>query len=166
MLPRFSLPRCRLLLFAVALCGMTLALPAAKPPTNARPRATGSPTTATNAASKEIEIPKSVFDLPRTPQEGKDPFFPKSTRVYNSTVVATNAQAAAGSAGDLQLKGFSGTHAHRLAIINNRTFEAGEQGEVTTSTGRVRIRCLEIKTDTVIIQIGAEQRELHLRSGV
>ena len=54
----------------------------------------------------------------------------------------------------------------RLAIINNYTFAAGESADVRTSNGRVRVQCLEIKTDSVIIRVGEELRELRLRNGV
>ena len=66
---------------------------------------------------------------------------------------------------DLKLNGISGTVDHRLAIINNRTFETKEEGAVSTAAGPVHIRCLEIKPDSALIQIGAEQRILRLRSG-
>lgn len=80
-------------------------------------------------------------------------------------VVKTNALPAAAVSVELKLNGISGTTDHRLAIINNRTFEANEEGPVSTTLGPVRIRCLEIKPDSVLIQVGGEQRILRLRSG-
>ena len=124
---------------------------------------------ATNAAPAQPEIPKSVFIIPTTPQEGKDPFFPRSMRLFASPVVKTNLQpaAAAAIAAELHLNGISGTTDRRLAIINNRTFEANEEGVVTSKSGPpARIRCLEIKTDSVVVQvIGGERRVLSLRPG-
>jgi len=122
-----------------------------------------------NAAPEEIQIPKSVFAMPRTPQEGRDPFFPHSQYPYDhpQPVVAPTNPAPPVVQVDLKLKGFSGPIDHRLAIINNHTFEAGEEAEVvTTNAGRMRIRCLEIKNDGVIIQVGPERRELRLRGGI
>jgi hypothetical protein len=125
----------------------------------------GSPPAASTAPAEQ-PIPQSVFIVPPSPKEGKDPFYPKSLRVYG-TMVSKAAQPAAAT-GDLRLNGFSGPPDRRLAIINNRTFETSEEAEVNTNTGRVRIRCLEIKAESVIVQfvVGGERRELRLRQGV
>ena len=124
---------------------------------------------ATNAAPAQPEIPQSVFIIPTTPQEGKDPFFPRSMRLFASPVVKTNLtpDVAVAIAADLRLNGISGTADHRLAIINNRTFESNEEAVVTSKSGpAARIRCLEIKTDSVVVQvIGGERRVLSLRPG-
>ena len=64
---------------------------------------------------------------------------------------------------DLRLKAISGLPEHRLALINNHTFEAGEEGEIATTSGRMRIRCLEITQDSAVVQVGSERRELRLR---
>ena len=88
-------------------------------------------------------------------------------RPFTTTVVRTNLQptVAVAVTVDLKLNGISGTAARRLAIINNRTFEANEEGVVSTTSGPVRIRCLEIKDDSVLVQVGGEQRVLRLRPG-
>jgi len=114
----------------------------------------------TSAATIEAEIPKSVFVVPRTAQEGKDPFFPKSTRLV---VVATNqTPVKAVTVGDLVLKILSGTPAAPLATINNRTFGVGEEAEVITPNGKALVRCLEIRLndEVVVIEVGGERREL------
>jgi len=124
---------------------------------------------AVNAAPVELVIAQSVFVLPSGPSEGKDPFYPRSSRPYASFVLTrTNAVAAPAVAvsAELHLNGISGTAARPLAIINNRTFEVGEEGDVYSNIGRARIRCIEIRPDSVIIQIGGERRMLHLRSGI
>jgi len=124
---------------------------------NAQPQSTN--TTATNAP-----VAQSVFIMPKAKQEGVDPFFPRSNRPYFGTpvpVVPTPEPVAV--AVELKLKAISGLPEHRLALINNHTFEAGEEGEVVTTTGRMRIRCLEITQDSAVVQVGAERRELHLR---
>lgn len=130
---------------------------------------TASPTAAalarTNASPAQLEIPKSVFIIPTTPQEGKDPFFPLSMRIFVSAVVKTNAHATAPAIVELKLNGISGTVEHRLAIVNNRTFEADEEGAVSTASGRVLIRCLEIKPDSVRLLVNGQERTLHLRPG-
>jgi hypothetical protein len=51
-------------------------------------------------------------------------------------------------------------------MINGRTFEAGEEGEVKLPGGaRVLIKCEEIKADSAIIVIGGQRRELRFRTG-
>ena len=127
---------------------------------NAQPQSTN--TTATNAP-----VAQSVFlSNPKGPQDGVDPFFPKSKRPYFGTpvpVVTPTVPEPVTVAVDLKLKAISGLPEHRLALINNHTFEAGEEGEIVTTTGRMRIRCLEITQDSAVVQVGAERRELHLR---
>lgn len=104
--------------------------------------------------------------MPHSPQEGRDPFFPKSMRPYINTtpIVAGPTNAAPVHMDvDLKFKGRSGTAEHPLAIVNNHTFEAGEEAEVLANGQRVRVRCLEIRTDSVVMQIGPERRELRLK---
>lgn len=138
---------------AILLLWRTVACP------NAQPQSTN--TTATNAP-----LAQSVFIMPKGRPEGVDPFFPRSNRPYYGTpvpvVAPTNPEPVA-VAVELKLKAISGLPEHRLALINNHTFEAGEEGEVVTTTGRMRIRCLEITQDSAVVQVGAERRELHLR---
>jgi hypothetical protein len=149
---------------ALLLC---LAFPSLAAQTKANPP-TGASSVRTNAPTAQLEIPKSAFIIPASPQEGKDPFFPLSTRLLPSVVVSTNPQPAAAVVAveiKLKLNGISGTSARPLAIINNRTFEANEESAVSTVSGPVRIRCLEIKPDAVVVQVGGEQRILRLRPG-
>ena len=107
--------------------------------------------------TNKVETTRSVFILPLNPKEGCDPFFPNSNRPYE---IAAAANTQTGNTASLVLKGFSGSLNHRLVIINNHTFAAGETGSVVTSDGRVRLRCIEIKTNSVIIEVGGQQREL------
>ncbi len=50
---------------------------------------------------------------------------------------------------ELELKGISGTANRRLAIINNKTFEANEEGVVSTAWAPARITCKDINNDSV-----------------
>jgi hypothetical protein len=53
------------------------------------------------------------------------------------------------------------------AMINGRTFELREEGEVKSSAGgRVWIKCIEIKSDSIIIEVKGQRHELRLRPGV
>ena len=165
MKPRSHRPLAIRLAFAATL--LSLALPSLAAPTGAKAPSKASPT-ATNAMPVQAEIPKSVFVLPASPQKGKDPFFPRSMRPYPSPSVGaptTNSQPIA-VAVKLRFHGISGAVGHRLAIINNRTFETNEEGVVPTSSGPAHIRCLEIKADSVVVQVGAERQVLRLRPGL
>lgn len=106
--------------------------------------------------------PLSVFVIPRKMTEGKDPFFPNSTRVYGET--STKPVGATPIAADITLKGISGTAEQPLAIINTTTFTTGETSEVLLKNSRIKVQCLEINmaAGTVLLQIGAERRELRL----
>lgn len=113
---------------------------------------------AINTPAPEVPIPRSEFI--NDPKQGKDPFFPRSTR--RAMLVAPAKQGTVDSSA-LVLRGFSGPANRRLAIINNLTFEKGEEGEVTTSYGRMRIRCEEIKDESVVVTFGEPPRRLELR---
>jgi hypothetical protein len=122
-----------------------------------RPRASVS-----NAAPAEILIPKSVFVIPSNSQEGTDPFFPKAVPRIQPAPKDPRPTGAA----ELHLKGFSGTPQHRLAIISNYTLAEGEEGDLNLGTTRVHLRCVEIKADSVVIEVSGERRELRLRQGL
>jgi hypothetical protein len=138
------------------LLGAALLL-AAPSPLRAAPEKTKTAVT-TNAPAATINTNdfRSTFD-----SNGRDPFFPNSTR-----------QALAPSEGGenqptvvLALKGFSGNANRRFAIINDRTFAAGEESEVVTAGGRIRIRCVEIRADVAVVTVGGGPKvELRLPS--
>jgi hypothetical protein len=154
--------------FPAAALWVALAAPAAQLETNPAPAAANVGPVATNATVAEIPFIQSVFVMPSKPDEGKDPFFPRSMRPYGSVPVLKTNQPVVVVQIDLQLKAISGPPEHHLAMVNNRTFDTGEEGEVTTAAGRVRIRCVEIRPDSVLVQIlsSGEQRVLHLRAGL
>jgi hypothetical protein len=105
----------------------------------------------------------SVFeDLP--PSKGKDPFYPDSHRREPAPPPAAVAAAAhkAPLASDLLLKGIVGSATHRLAIINNEILEVGEESPVRVPNGQVRVRCVEIGDDYVIINVDGEARSQRL----
>ena len=117
---------------------------------------------ATNQPPAPVQIPQSIFAVPKTLKEGRDPFFPDSL----PTTVAASTNAAPPEVSEtveLTLQGISGTADRPLAIINNVVFGQGEQGFIQTGTGRFRIRCIEIRTDSVVIEVGSSRQELRLR---
>ena len=164
MLPRTHLlPACKLALSATLLC-LALLSQTAQAQNNSRPAALpGASATSSNSPALEASAIQSLFVMPTAPKEGKDPFFPRSLRPYNTRPMTTNNVITAPIIADFRLNGITGPPDHRLAIINFKTFDTGEDGDVNTNAGRMRIRCLEIGADSVVIQIGAERRMLRLR---
>ncbi len=101
-------------------------------------------------------VPLSIFIQPSSPKEGRDPFFPLSTRPYTSAVVATNTK----DLSSLVMVGMSGTPEHPLVIINNITFAVGDEREVVTPQGRIRIRCIQIIGDMAVIEANGQRHQL------
>jgi hypothetical protein len=150
--------------FSATLLCLALSSQTARAQSNPRAGSPGASVGSANSPAVESPPTQSIFVMPTAPREGKDPFFPRSTRPYTTRVIVTN-QTAMPVIADLRLDGISGTPEHRLAIINYKTFDTGEDGDVNTNAGRMRIRCIEIGADSAIIQIGGERRVLHLRAG-
>ncbi|HZQ46139.1 MAG TPA: hypothetical protein VFC07_03940 [Verrucomicrobiae bacterium] len=104
---------------------------------------------ATNSVALEVPIPQSVFEY--DVKGVKDPFFPLSTR---SPHLATQPPTEAPLSATLfKLKGLSGASGSALALINNRTVAMGETTEVTTTSGKHKIRCLEIRKFSALIRV-------------
>ncbi len=104
---------------------------------------------------------------------GRDPFFPKSTRRVPVLVVAPISSTPDASAfnqvvGSVVLKGISGTRGKRLALLNNRTLEAGEEAQFKVNNQLVTVRCVEVREKSVVIGLAGttETKEIHLRSGI
>lgn len=101
---------------------------------------------------------KSVFVMPTNIREGRDPFFPESTRPFDaykeaSRTVDVNA---------FSVKGISIQGGHSMAIINNHTFAVGDEGNVRTANGEVHLRCVEIRAGVVVIEVNGARRELSM----
>lgn len=90
----------------------------------------------------------SIFIMPSNPSEGRDPFFPNSTRPYEDSIAKRPIELST----SLEIKGFSEIDGRRYVIINNHTFGAGDEGDVITPEGRIHLRCLTVGTDTVLIE--------------
>jgi len=91
---------------------------------------------------------------------GKDPFFPTSTR--RGAVKGPVTQPDLPVVPLLSLKGISGQKGHRLAIINNRTFEVGEEAELKFGGQSLRVRCVEIRDDGVTVNVNGQNQKLLL----
>jgi hypothetical protein len=114
--------------------------------------------------------PQAVFKVPTSLQEGmRDPFFPKSTYFVVRAPVTPQQPTTKETVivhVDLKLQGMSGPLNHRLPIINGRTFEVGEEAEVKTPSGKVTVRCVEVKADVVTVTVNGERQQLKLPQGL
>ena len=104
-------------------------------------------------------VPKSSFGVPAKPQDGHDPFFPTSDRLFAVKTSPKPSNSGLANAG-IVFNGISGSQDQRFAMINGRTFAEGEEAPVNTSSGRQRVLLIAIKGDTAVIEIGGERREL------
>lgn len=140
---------------------LALATAAALSTHAALPAKTATTAGQSKTAPEEKPVPKSTFGIPAKPQDGHDPFFPASDRLY--AVKPAPKQGPSSNASTLVFNGIAGTQDHRLAMINSKTFAEGEEAMVNTFGGRVRVRCLEIKGEVIVIEVAGERRELHFQ---
>ncbi len=99
---------------------------------------------------------RSVFVMPTNMHEGRDPFFPESTRPYEDNAANKHPMAE----NSFVVKGMSIEHGRPMVIINNHTFALGDEGDVLTTSGRVHIRLAEIHDKNVIIEVNGSRHEL------
>ncbi|MCI0745273.1 MAG: hypothetical protein L0Y58_07700 [Verrucomicrobia subdivision 3 bacterium] len=102
-------------------------------------------------APQPVDPPRSVFTV------GRDPFYPNSTRVPKAQIVPVVVPV---NIVKLSLNGLSGTKDKRLAIINNRTFEVGEEAEMRVNGQPVKVKCIEIRDRTVVITANGVAQEM------
>ena len=108
-------------------------------------------------------VPQSTFTIPANFSQGRDPFYPNARYMFGTPQVVPTVARTSGI-DLLHLDGISGAADHKLAMINYRTMAEGETNDFLTVSGHVKIRCVEIKTESVVIEvIGGERKELHLR---
>ncbi|HEX3716364.1 MAG TPA: hypothetical protein VH595_00210 [Verrucomicrobiae bacterium] len=104
----------------------------------------------------------SVFEDLQPPQ-ARDPFFPDSHRrepappPQQASEVRKTAVAS-----ELLLKGIVGSASRRSCVINNEILETGEQGLVRVPSGQLRVRCLTIGNDYVVIKVDGEAQSKRL----
>ena len=102
---------------------------------------------------------------------GKDPFFPNSKRrleVIEQTLTTNSTPQPSAIFNQIALKGISGAKGQRLALINSSTVGVGELAEIRCGLQFVKIRCLEIRDRSVLIELNGlgELKELKLRDGI
>lgn len=66
---------------------------------------------------------------------------------------------------EITLQGIARFKDHRQAVINGRTFGVGDEREILAGGKKVKVRCIEIRADSVLLQVGqgAGSSELRLR---
>jgi hypothetical protein len=124
--------------------------------------APGARTPAPAAAAAPQEPPQSKSVFVDRPNFGRDPFFPNSSRrgrIVQDAVVEPMA-----NFNNIVLKGISGTVEKRLAIVNNKTFEVGEEADLRIGGRLTKVKCVEVREKSVVISINGVTRELFLGS--
>jgi hypothetical protein len=118
--------------------------------------AAGADTTKTAPA---LPVPeRSLFIMPANAREGRDPFFPESSRLYEENVAVKHTI----DNSSFSIKGLSIEHGRAMVIINNHTFAPGDEGDVVIPGGRVHLRLIAIRTGVVIIEVNGTRRELNI----
>jgi hypothetical protein len=112
--------------------------------------------------AQEAPPPKSAFAI--DPQVGKDPFFPKSTRLQAVPVktpdpVMSNLTQ---FPDEVRCQGGSNQREKRLAIVNGKTVEKGENFELHIRGQRLAVRCLDVTEKTVLLEINGISKELRI----
>jgi hypothetical protein len=146
------------------LCGLLVALvstggcgPKAAPPAPPKPKVEAAKTAPAPVQTNLSREYVSVFeDLP--PSVGKDPFFPNSHRRDPVPVAASDVH----EEPVFVLKGILRTRTLSQAVINNQVLETGEEEPVRVPSGHVRVRCLQIGNDYVLIQVEGESEPKRL----
>jgi hypothetical protein len=116
-----------------------------------------------------LSVPQSTFVDKQ--DAGKDPFFPNSARRRETiarVVPTNNVPQMSALLSKLSLKGISGIKGQPLALINNSTIAEGELAEIRCGQQLVKVRCLEIRDSSVLVELygTSETRELKLREGI
>ena len=104
-------------------------------------------------------LPRSIFIMPASVRDGRDPFFPESPRPYEDAVASQQSQQATA----FVIKGLSIEHGRAMVIINNHTFAVGDEGDVLTTTGRVHLRLAAIGANSATIEVNGSKREISIK---
>jgi hypothetical protein len=117
------------------------------------------PSKAINAVPEE-KI-RSTFVIPKAPEDGRDPFFPKATSLYQKATISI--PVVDSGINFLKVTGISGSS---FAQINNVTLSVGETEEVKTSSGSVAVRLLEIHSadSSVVVEASGQRRVLRFNT--
>ena len=119
-----------------------------------------SATAENKAAPAPVKI-NSTFIVPAGTKDGRDPFFPESTRAFEVMMAASQTNRTA-EITSLKVPGISGISGSLLAIINNHTFAVGDEGDVMTPSGRVHLKCLQIAPTYVVVEVNGQNHRINL----
>ena len=159
-------------------CCMTLLAPGADAKVDPKADTKAPTAPAKPALPTSFEFSKFVFvdDI----KVGKDPFYPKSKRrepekpkVAENTGTPTNPAdppklvIKPKASSFLTLKGMLGSKAKRLVLIGTATdsyeFVGTKPEMVETPEGRVKVRCVEFKRESVVISVEGEADPVELK---
>jgi len=116
-----------------------------------------------DAGLKIPEPSPSLSEFTDDPKFGKDPFFPNSIRRQATNEVAPEAVKAP-AISKIKLMGISMGAGKRFAVLNGRTFAAGEEAEMKIDGQSYRVRLIEIRDRSVMVSInGQPPQELFMR---
>lgn len=116
--------------------------------------------TETNSATAKTAPSKSIFSMPKKFSEGRDPFYPESTRVFQQVMAENSSHTVEISS--LTVQGYSRDSQNAYVIINNRTFGIGDERDVITPGGRVHLKCIEVLPETVVIEYNGSLHQIPL----
>jgi hypothetical protein len=115
----------------------------------------------TNAQSGDAKTapppPRAIFTQPSSSQEGRDPFWPESNRVFDSTVLVTHAIEPT----TLKIDGYSIVNGRPIVIINHVSFLIGDEADLPDAGGgHTHVHCVEIHSDYVVVEVNGLRREI------
>jgi hypothetical protein len=152
-----------LFVFAVLLAAWRLMAAPAEPKPNLAP--TNSVATATTATASETnlfmaDVPRSIFLIPTNSDQGlHDPFFPKSNRAWAASLPKAIA-APVDNTPVLTATIVSGVGDSGVASINGYPFKEGEEAEIGSANGRVKVRCVQITETNIVVEVNGQRKEL------
>ena len=118
--------------------------------------ANGAEPAKTPAPPAKTPPPRSTFIIPASAKDGRDPFYPESTRAFEVAVTTSHVVEIT----SLKVKGYSVMHGHPMVIINNHSFMVGDEGDVLTPGGRIHVRCLQISANATVIEVNGQRHNL------
>ena len=111
-------------------------------------------------ATVTVTNPASVFILPAGLQTWSGSVFPIVNPAVSDGAAVPNVKSPELNLDMLVMQGISGLPPHQLVIINKHTFAVGDEGEVSTSQGRIHVHCLEINAHSAVIEVNGQRHEL------
>lgn len=111
------------------------------------------------APAAKPEPTRSTFTQPKQFSEGRDPFFPESTRVFQAVLLESPNRSKV-EISSLSVKGYYRDAKTAYVIINNHTFTAGDEGDVLTTGGRIHLKCVDVLANAVVIEFNGSLHQL------